>query len=222
MQEPQDMQAIVQYATREAIQQIRQTAESGGISYDPSAPDGPALIEDDTRYNARNALRTNPYRVQVEGSVMRSDGCSSGCPCFCHQYHKQLVLDNSFIGRLFVGYSALSRMFWKCNTPLCTARSSKHSVNVEYMFPRWLLWKQIRLNTSWGYTCDPAASLRIRNVLRTDDRWFRAAVSGDLHTVKEMIIECPSRINDVDVRGFSAAYVSLHAESCNSAALGLS
>ena len=134
--------------------------------------------------------------------------CRVGCACSCHRRASSNTFRDTFLGSLSVNYSGLSQLVGRCSDPICNTSPSQSSIEVEYKFPSWLLSKTLHLNFLLGHLNEPSISLTLRNVITDDHPWFEAALNGDDEAIRRMIVECPSRINDVDESGLTAAAVS--------------
>ena len=154
-------------------------------------------------------LSHQTFPIPVRALQGRRKSCRVGCACSCHRRASSNTFWDTFFGSLSVNYSGLSQLVGRCSDPICNTSLSHSSIEVEYKFPSWLLLKTLHLNFLFGRLNERSISLTLRNVIPHDHPWIVAAIDGDVEAIRRMIVECPSRVNDVNQFGVTAATVSL-------------
>lgn len=123
--------------------------------------------------------------VQSTAIIGTQRRCKSYCGCSCHG--KSTLTTSGFlsrvVGNLFVSYNSIP--IWKprsCNSRQCGRRTADR-IQVDYMFPRWMLQTCISLSLSWNSGLNHGASLHL-SIPRFNPAWNNAsAMMRTGHTV---------------------------------------
>lgn len=114
------------------------------------------------------------------------------------------------LGGLFIGCSGIPLFASKCSEPSCLGATSNIRFSVTFKFPTKPFHKAVGLDFAWNRWQRPSAGLRMYNIVPYESLWMEAAWRGDLFHLKELIAECPARVNDVNEFGDSAVDVSVN------------
>lgn len=146
--------------------------------------------------------------VPIQLNFLQSKTCAYSYSCACHKHSTTKWTMSRILGRLFIGYSNCPGAFQTCTRTTCDYQPHI-DVEVTYMFPKWLLSRVFRLKIISSRVHEPCVSLTVRNLLPRFHPWFEAVRKNDCSKLRDLIKECPSRVNDVDEAGRTAALVSL-------------
>ena len=153
--------------------------------------------------------------------------CSQHCQCRCHRPFTLRTYDNWLWGGLSIACSSALLPLYRCENPQCKRLAQGYRFNASCKLPGWLCSRALAFSIISGPTQSPMLSLKIQNIIPYRNEWlffaqglaFRRDGYEDFtkgHCVEElktMIIECPSRVNDVNEDGSTALHVSLPASS---------
>ena len=112
------------------------------------------------------------------------------------------------LGRLFIGYSKFPKFPMSSTPGIQACATDGFSIDVTYFFPNWMLQKAMCFTLCSDLYQSPYLSITTRNVLPRYCAWFNAARYNDCELMALLIKQCPRRINDIDVAGRNALYVS--------------
>ena len=152
----------------------------------------------------RDIHSTLPHRQQRPPA-----GCKSGCHCLCHQPYISRLAIARCLGQARINIRGLPLLSGRCTDPSCAGPSSNVAIEACFRFPPWLLSKAVSLSILSSRWHQPCLNLRIRNVLPNAHPWYQAFIRGDIAQARQLLVECPSRVNDINERGMTALMVSL-------------
>lgn len=114
------------------------------------------------------------------------------CHCQCHQYSQAKTPGwmRSVFGSVFVRYNSVPFL----NTRACDSSSgqqrSETSVQLQYIFPQWLLARAVYLVTSWDRLTGLGSDIHLRYprilppdhgalnaIMANDSAWFKRAIT---------------------------------------------
>ena len=114
-----------------------------------------------------------------------STGCSLNCSCKCHKKYgfRSPYFASTLVGRVNVIYTGASMADTLCSSPHCS-RLRGFMFNLNYSFPRWLLFRMLHiLGSTMG---DPTFMLSVPKVISQDAKIFEMARLGDIESMKEI------------------------------------
>ena len=150
---------------------------------------------------------------QIESTHFHSDeasalGCKRNCPCLCHQPWIMRVAIAKCLGFAHIKLRGLPLLSGRCTDRSCAGRSSNIAVEMNLRFPPWLLSKAVALSVLSSRWHEPCFNLRVRNIISWSHPWFKACRGADIDQARQLLRECPSRVNDVNEHGYNALAVS--------------
>lgn len=136
--------------------------------------------------------------------------CQSDCDCICHKRRrfKTPQLLSKIFGILFVGYSGLPVVSFKCDHVHCQRHSSRY-VEATYLFPDWFLARAVYLVVGTPYMSDPVFGLVVHRRLKygSENSIFRMAREGNAVGIKSLLESRKGSPNDVESTYGSTALI---------------
>ena len=156
----------------------------------------------------------NKYESTIRPRSIERGVCQAECQCQCHRTLLSQPIKQA-LGSMLVTHAGSTYMFGCCDVLSCKRHSSHFQLGLSYMFPCWLLQKEIVLKVLSSPLVTLAASISIKNVIPQQSQWITAIRSNDALEVQRLIRKCPARVNDVDEFGQSSLEVRSHSPSYN-------
>lgn len=168
-------------------------------------------LEGNSHGRPQNALRTQ--RISHTVFTVTPRLCKDWCSCTCHIRRRfgTPSLLNSFIGRLFIGYSGNFIGGRRCSEPGCAAYGSESSLKAEvkYYFPSWFFTKVLVAHFS-STRAQPTISIRMRNIIPLNSQFYFTVQHGNIPELKRMFEQRLAHPNDIGgLYGDSPLHVSL-------------
>lgn len=137
------------------------------------------------------------------------NACGVNCSCTCHKFThvKSPSVVQGVLGRLFFGYRGVPALSGKCSGLPCQGNMAQN-MNVDYIFPSWMLNKAIRASYLSHVAAGPELCLRMVNVRDHRDDIFKSTGEGDADNVRKLLTEGKASVMDVDSKtGHSPLHV---------------
>jgi len=152
---------------------------------------------------SRGTVASTESRAQDSfGSVrmrfLRRRQCYAHCGCACHATTRFNTprMFQAVLGSLFVGYTCIPRVSPACNDDDCV-KSSDAFVQINYLFPQWLVARMVSAAMRFSATTGPEISLRTLNVRNPESSIFKAAWENDSDTVIRLLEEGHASVMDI-------------------------
>lgn len=143
--------------------------------------------------------------IQSTAIIGTQRRCKRYCGCSCHG--KSTLTTSGFlsrvVGKLFVSYNSIP--IWKprsCNSQQCVRRTADR-IQVNYMFPRWMLQTCISLSLSWNSGLFHGASSHL-SMPRFNPDWKNVVAviqTGDIMAVRRFLDIQKILLTDIDENG---------------------
>ena len=157
----------------------------------------------------RTALHSETSPQRFVNAQKRHRGCKENCNCLCHQPWTMRLALATCLGFTNIQVRGLPLLSRRCTQLGCDGPLSNVAIEAHFQLPGWLLSKAISIIILYSRWHEPCITFRVRNVLPTHNPWHNAIRIGDISRVRQLLNECPSRVNDVDPAGKNALLVRL-------------
>lgn len=148
-----------------------------------------------TMANAARAAESTPRSniprysgIVVRTSSYRQSHCQNFCMCRCHresQFRSSKWLE-TFIGRLFVGYTGMPYInYTSCNEATCKKEKSR-LLRVNYYFPKWFLGRMITLREYSDPLEGSSLTVRTPRVVSQNSEAMICASMGNVGRLQEL------------------------------------
>ena len=126
-----------------------------------------------------------PKRCKSSLYAKKRTTCRIDCQCSCHRGNRlrspQAI--TGLVGSLSSNYSIRPSQFYSCASERC--RSS--TINVEYVFPRWLTKRSLELSTMCDLKSRASFMLKLPKVCSESAPIFWAARTGAINHIKRLL-----------------------------------
>lgn len=148
-----------------------------------------------------------------------AEGCDSGCSCQYHHYRPQCRVSptwlDSFIGRLFVTYSAIPMLDPRPCTGIGCKLKRKNHLSSSYYFPKWIVSRAVFFTTSWNCFIGSGTTLHLRVPrVNEDPHVWRSIECGDIKGLQKLF--SLQKALPTDIRSSEASLIlvsSLHSSA---------
>lgn len=150
------------------------------------------------RSETSKAFRPHDSFSSLRMRFLRRRQCRSYCGCACHaptRFNSPRMLQ-AVVGSLFVGYSGIPRVSPACNDDDCVA-SKEAFVQINYMFPQWLVARMVSAAMRFSAQSGPELSLRTLNVRNPEATIFKAAWENDAVAVNHLLENGEASVMDI-------------------------
>ena len=110
--------------------------------------------------------------------------CRIGCQCSCHRGNRlrSLQVITGLVSSLSASYSIRPSPLDSCVSEWC-----RSTIDVEYVFPPWLLRRSLELSTKFGSHYGPSLMLKLLKVRPESAPIFWAARTGAINHIKRLL-----------------------------------
>ena len=161
------------------------------IKYRPRIPgaQSPSMNQVDNSQSmgavmTEEASSQSPKRCKSSLYTKMMTTCEIGCQCSCHRGNRlrSLQVITGLVGSLSANYSSRPSPLDSCVSVRC-----RSTIDVDYVFPRWLSKRSLELSTKFGSGYELFIGLKSPKVCSESAPIFWAARTGAIHHIKRLL-----------------------------------